>query len=111
MVRRDDVETLIEMAIVRSEQACEALGLADAAAADVRSFLSEVDVASDPRLAGTVDQSDQSGPLGAPASSANENDNSVVWFGLSQFQEVVAIAADDDTSISRGIFKNLAILS
>ena len=25
MVRRDDVETLIEMAIVRSEQACEAL--------------------------------------------------------------------------------------
>src|SRR2546426_8864792 len=44
--------------------ACEALGLADAAAADVRSFLCEVDVASDSRLAGTVGQSDQSGPLG-----------------------------------------------
>jgi len=83
----------------------------DCASASARSFLCEVDVVSNPRLAGTVDQSDQGSPLGAAASPANENDDSVVWVGLSQFQEIVAIAADDHTSISRGVFKNFAILS
>ena len=80
-------------------------------APDARSFLREVDVVSNPRLAGTVDQSDQGSPLGAAASPANENDDSVVWVGLSQHQEIVAIAADDHTSISSGVFKNFAILS
>lgn len=72
--------------------------------------LGEIDVASDSGLAGPIDQSDQGGPLGTPASSTDENDHAVVQAGLSKLQEIIAIAGDEHTSTPGRVLEDLGVI-